>query len=604
MLDAARDPGRRAEPARCAVPVAHHQRRGGVGLLRRRHGAVPHQRRDRVRPRALPQRHRRRRLPRPRGRRDPGRDGSAVRTTSGSTRPTASGTFHIHGVTGPDEYTTVVNDNLYTNVMARFTCATPPASVAFLREWNPDAYRSARTPHRPRPTTRSPPGTAPATRCSSRTTTTSASIPRTRASSSASGGTSSGTPPDHYPLLLHFHPLVIYRHQVLKQADVVLAMFLRSRALRPEQKRRNFDYYDPITTGDSSLSACVQSIVAAEVGHDDLAFDYFDQSLYLDLADTHGNTVDGAHIANAAVCGALVHGFAGMVDTGDHLEFRPRIPESWTVDVPAAPPRPTLRVDLDPEGGSLSVVDGLRRRSTMATTGSSSPRRTPRTSSVRTDPASREGASPTWDPPRVVPPNSPDGVARSRILPRPCNDSPNPVSSFSWSAYTFTASTCGDDGTGRVRRHHRPRRIRPGRARRPRMRTRTTRPNLIARCPPTPIRATPSPRRPIPNPPPRRCPRRPHPGVDHGACPRHGVGGQRFRARRGRAGYSGDWAGDAGPSPPHRPGRTLPPTGGTWRRCGNHGTRPGPTRWRYGSSDSSCVRCCPVVATTWTTRRR
>ena len=79
------------------------------------------------------------------------------------------------------------------------------------------------------------------------------------------------TPSDHYPLLLHFHPLVIYRHQVLKQADVVLAMVLRSDQFPLEQKRRNFDYYDPITTGDSSLSACVQAMAAAQIGYDELS---------------------------------------------------------------------------------------------------------------------------------------------------------------------------------------------------------------------------------------------------------------------------------------------------------------------------------------------
>jgi alpha,alpha-trehalose phosphorylase len=150
-----------------------------------------------------------------------------------------------------------------------------------------------------------------------------------------------------YPLLLHFHPLVIYRHQVLKQADVVLAMFLRGEHFDVDQKRRNFDYYDPITTGDSSLSACVQSIVAAEVGYDDLALDYFHQSLYLDLADTHGNTADGIHVANAGgVWAGLVYGFAGLIDTGDHLEFRPRLPSAWT----------SMRFRLRRHGCSLEVV--------------------------------------------------------------------------------------------------------------------------------------------------------------------------------------------------------------------------------------------------------
>ena len=109
-----------------------------------------------------------------------------------------------------------------------------------------------------------------------------------------------------------------------------MAMFLRGRHLPLDLKRRNFDYYDPITTGDSSLSACVQSIVAAQVGHRDLADRYFDRSLFLDLADTHGNTDDGVHIANAGgVWAAVVHGFAGMSDDGMSLRFQPRLPSAW-----------------------------------------------------------------------------------------------------------------------------------------------------------------------------------------------------------------------------------------------------------------------------------
>ena len=138
------------------------------------------------------------------------------------------------------------------------------------------------------------------------------------------------TPPDHYPLLLHYHPLVIYRFQVLKQADVVLAMYLRTERFTREEKRRDFDYYDPITTNDSSLSACVQAIVAAEVGHDSLAFDYFRHALFLDLCNLHGNTPDGVHIASCGgVWAGLVHGFAGMVDNGEWLRFEPRLPASW-----------------------------------------------------------------------------------------------------------------------------------------------------------------------------------------------------------------------------------------------------------------------------------
>ena len=106
------------------------------------------------------------------------------------------------------------------------------------------------------------------------------------------------TPRSKYPLLLNFHPLVIYRHQVLKQADTVLAMFLQWQDFTAEEKQRAFDFYDPITTGDSTLSACVQGIMAAEVGYSDIALKHFTEALFIDLDNTHNNTVDGVHIAS------------------------------------------------------------------------------------------------------------------------------------------------------------------------------------------------------------------------------------------------------------------------------------------------------------------
>ena len=168
------------------------------------------------------------------------------------------------------------------------------------------------------------------------------------------------TPSDHYPLLLNYHPLVIYRHQVLKQADVVLAMFLRSENFTTEQKRRNFDYYDPITTGDSSLSACVQAIVAADVGYDDLALDYFHRALYLDLCDSHGNTSEGIHIASAGgVWAGVVHGFAGMRESGDHIRFTPRLPKEWDrLSFHLRRHASLIHVALDHDGCEVSVVDG------------------------------------------------------------------------------------------------------------------------------------------------------------------------------------------------------------------------------------------------------
>ncbi len=138
------------------------------------------------------------------------------------------------------------------------------------------------------------------------------------------------TPLDKRPLLLHYHPLVIYRFQVLKQADVVLALFLQGEQFTADEKRANFEYYDPITTGDSTLSAVVQSIIAAEVGYHDLALRYFMSALFVDLADRHKNTSDGVHVASTGgVWSALVSGFGGFRDHGGVFSLDPRLPEQW-----------------------------------------------------------------------------------------------------------------------------------------------------------------------------------------------------------------------------------------------------------------------------------
>jgi alpha,alpha-trehalose phosphorylase len=239
------------------------------------------------------------------------------------------GRFHVHSVTGPDEYTTVVNDNTYTNLMARRNLRAAVAAVNRLERERPDAYqalvhvtelssvelaeweRAADAMFVPFDVER---GIHPQD---------DAFLDRERWDLEA-------TPAERFPLLLHYHPLVIYRHQVVKQADIVLAMFLLGDEFTPEQKRRNFEYYDPMTTGDSSLSAAVQSIMAAEVGHERKALAYFQYALLMDLADVGGNVSDGVHIASAGgVWMSLVYGFAGMRDFDAELSFDPRLPTSW-----------------------------------------------------------------------------------------------------------------------------------------------------------------------------------------------------------------------------------------------------------------------------------
>ena len=133
------------------------------------------------------------------------------------------------------------------------------------------------------------------------------------------------TPRDHYPLLLFYHPLNIYRKQVIKQADVVLAMFLLGDAFSPEAKQRNFEFYDPLTTGDSSLSSCVEAIIAAQIGDMDKAIRYGMAALLMDLADVGGNVKDGCHIASmGGTWMMLTYGFGGMRDDDGTLSFWPR----------------------------------------------------------------------------------------------------------------------------------------------------------------------------------------------------------------------------------------------------------------------------------------
>jgi alpha,alpha-trehalose phosphorylase len=268
-------------------------------------------------------------------------------------------TFHIHRVTGPDEYTTVVNDNFYTNVMARFNLRYAARTVRLLAQWNPEAFESL-----VRATDlelQELDDWDAAADCMFVPFDDELGInPQDTEFLELEPWDWETTPPEHFPLLLNYHPLVIYRHQVLKQADVVLAMFLRSERFPVEQKRRNFDFYDPITTGDSSLSSCVQAIVAAEVGYDDLAFEYFNRSLYLDLSDSHRNTADGVHVANAGgVWAGIVHGFAGMVEQGDHIEFTPRLPAAWDgLRFRLCRHGSILQIDLDPDGLTVTVLTG------------------------------------------------------------------------------------------------------------------------------------------------------------------------------------------------------------------------------------------------------
>jgi alpha,alpha-trehalose phosphorylase len=136
------------------------------------------------------------------------------------------------------------------------------------------------------------------------------------------------TEPDQYPLLLHFPYFDLYRKQVVKQADLVLALHWRGDVFTDEEKARDFAYYEALTVRDSSLSACTQAVIAAETGHLELAYDYFGEAALMDLHDLEHNTCDGVHIASlAGTWIAAVAGFGGMRDHDGEMTFAPRLPQ-------------------------------------------------------------------------------------------------------------------------------------------------------------------------------------------------------------------------------------------------------------------------------------
>ena len=228
------------------------------------------------------------------------------------------GRFRIDGVTGPDEYSALADNNVYTNLMAqRNLRAAADATVRHMKRaaelgvdveeaasWR-DAADAMLIPYDPKLQVH----------CQSEEFT------------QHQIWDFKGTRPDQYPLFLHFSYFDLYRKQVVKQADLVLALHLCGDAFTDEEKARNFSYYEALTVRDSSLSACTQAVIAAEVGHLELAYDYFREAALIDLDDLEHNTRDGLHIASLAGAWiAAVAGFGGLRDHGGVLTFKPRLP--------------------------------------------------------------------------------------------------------------------------------------------------------------------------------------------------------------------------------------------------------------------------------------
>jgi alpha,alpha-trehalose phosphorylase len=231
----------------------------------------------------------------------------------------AGGQFHIDGVTGPDEYSAVADDNIYTNLMA----AQNMRVAADWAQQDPDRAREL--------------GINAEEMAAWRDAAAAMAIPYDEEMGvhpQSAGFTRharwdfEACGEEQYPLFLHFPYFDLYRKQVIKQADLVLAMQLCPGHFTAEQKRRNFDYYESLTVRDSSLSACTQAVLAAEVGHLGLAFDYLGEAALMDLHDLENNTRDGVHIASlAGTWVALVAGFGGLRHIGSEISFAPRLPD-------------------------------------------------------------------------------------------------------------------------------------------------------------------------------------------------------------------------------------------------------------------------------------
>ncbi|MGW1873566.1 glycoside hydrolase family 65 protein [Streptomyces sp. NPDC001975] len=301
------------------------------------------------------------------------------------------GAFHIDGVTGPDEYSAVADDNTYTNLMARANLLAAADAV----ERHP--RQAARL------------GVDAEESAAWRDAADSVHVPYNQelgVHEQHAGFTRyqrwdfANTSPEQYPLLLNFPYFDLYRKQVVKQADLVLAMYTCGPYFDEEHIARNFAYYEPLTVRDSSLSACCQAVVAAQAGHLTLAHAYTAEAALMDLDDLEHNTRDGLHIASlAGTWMALVAGFGGMRHYDDGARFAPRLPErlrrlAFNLQLRGS----RLRVEIGADKATYTLLDGppltVHHHGEPLTVSTDSP-------AVRAVPPARPGPTPGQPPHRA-----------------------------------------------------------------------------------------------------------------------------------------------------------------------------------------------------------
>lgn len=237
------------------------------------------------------------------------------------------GKFQIHCVTGPDEYTCVVNNNYFTNAVAQYNLLWAARWVDRLAKSGKLAVLFEKTGI----TAEEAAGFKGAAAAMFFPYDSELDLnPQDDSFLSKKVWDFAGTPPEHKPLLLYYHPLTLYRYQICKQADTVLAHILFEDKEDLSTRRNTLHYYEKITTHDSSLSACAFSIAAARLGETEKAYGYFGDSAKLDLFNTHHNTKDGIHAANmGGGYMAVVYGFGGLRIKEDGIHLAPSLPEAW-----------------------------------------------------------------------------------------------------------------------------------------------------------------------------------------------------------------------------------------------------------------------------------
>lgn len=266
------------------------------------------------------------------------------------------GKFHINDVTGPDEYTCIVNNNYFTNASAQYNLHWAVKMYQLLKEAGKTAVidkiglteeevaemeKAEKNMYLPYDEE-------------------TGINPQDDSFLQKEVWDFENTPKDHYPLLLHYHPLYIYRYQVCKQADTVLAHFIYEDAQDIETIRKSFEYYEKVTTHDSSLSTCIYSIVASKLGQEDKAYAYFGDSAKLDLFNLHHNTKDGIHTANmGGNYMAIVYGFGGLRLKESGIYFAPALPKQWegyTFKIHFEDSQ--IQVEVKPEESVFTLAEG------------------------------------------------------------------------------------------------------------------------------------------------------------------------------------------------------------------------------------------------------